>query len=133
MVIKKVYSVQSYAIFWVTFVVSHPKAIHKSRILLSLSACACFVSEWNTEMTSQSKLDPFSCIIAIHGPKKHPTSFLWKGTTSEGKIQGQNFFAKVTEGSSEGLLLKKKILGGLIVALQIKFLSFLKLLFKLDW
>jgi len=48
------------------------------------------------------------------------------------KSRAKNFFAKVTEGSSEGLLLKKKILGGLIVALQIKFLSFFKLLFKLD-
>jgi len=47
--------------------------------------------EWNTEMTSQSELDPFSCIV-VHGPKKCPTSLLWKGTTSEGKIKGQKTF-----------------------------------------
>jgi len=31
------------------------------------------VREWNTEMTSLNKLDPFPCIV-VHGPKKRPTS-----------------------------------------------------------
>jgi len=112
MVVKKVYSVQSYAIFWITFVVSYPKAIHKSCILLSLSACACFVSEWNTEMTSQSKLDPFSCIIAIHGPKKCPTSSPRKGTTSEGKIQGQKPPCQSNWGQQRRFITEKKNIGG---------------------
>ena len=55
---------------------------------LSLSVYACFVGEWNTEMMSQCKLDPISYIV-IYGPKKYPTSLLWKATTSAGKIQGQ--------------------------------------------
>ena len=36
---------------------------------LSLPVWACFARKWNTEMTSQSELDPFSC-IAVHGPEK---------------------------------------------------------------
>ena len=35
----------------------------------SLPVWACFARKWNTEMTSQSELDPFSC-IAVHGPEK---------------------------------------------------------------
>ena len=36
---------------------------------LSLPVWACFVRKRNTEMTSQSELDPFSCIV-VHGPEK---------------------------------------------------------------
>ena len=95
MIIKKEYSVQSSAIFWVTYVVTS-KTDTQIRYAVSLSVCACFMREWNPEMTSQSKLDPFYC-IAVHGPKKCPTSLLWKGTTSEGKINAgaKTFFTKV--------------------------------------
>ena len=64
----------------------------------------------NTEMTSQSKLDPFSCIV-VHEPEKRPTSFLWKGTTSKGKIQGQKLFRPSKQGGSQSLF-KQKNLGG---------------------
>ena len=77
----------------------HPKlnqAFCKKKKALSLSFYTCFELEWNNEMTSQSKLDPFSCTV-VHGPRKRPTSLLWIGTTSEGKnTRATNVFAKVT-------------------------------------
>lgn len=38
----------------------------------NLSVYASFMGVWNPEMTSQSKQDPFSCIV-VHRPKKRPT------------------------------------------------------------
>ena len=75
---------------------------------LSLSVCACFVREWNTE--SQSRLDPFSCVI-FHWPKNCPTSLFWKGTTSEEKIQGHKLFRYSKQDSCERLFLQKNYLG----------------------
>ena len=62
----------------------------------SLSIYASFIGEWNTEMTSQSKLDAFPCIV-IHGSKKHQISLLWKGTSEE-KIQGPKCFCHINQG-----------------------------------
>jgi len=75
---------------------------------LSLSLCACLACEWHTEMKSQYKLDPFSCIV-VHGPKKRPTSLLWKGATSKGKIEGQKLFCQSNQGSGESLVMRKKL------------------------
>ena len=86
MIVKKGYSVQSSAIFWVYFGCDIQKQYKNQAFCkkkkLYLSVCPCFAREWNTDMTWQSKLDPFSCIV-VHGPKKRPTSLLWKGTTTE--------------------------------------------------
>ena len=79
-------------------------------ILQSLAVYACFLGEWNPEMTSQSKLDPFSCTV-VHGPKKRPTSLLWKGTTTEWKIQGQKLFRRGKQSSSESLFMRKNFGG----------------------
>lgn len=49
-----------------------------------LTVYACFMGEWNSKMTSQSKPDPFSSIV-VHGPQNPLTSLLRKVTT-EGKI-----------------------------------------------
>ena len=87
----------------------HPKmnqAICKTR-KLSLFLYTCFELEWNNEMTSQSKLDPFSCIV-VHGPRKPPTSLLCKGTTSEGKMQGQKLFRQSNQGSNESSFMWKR-------------------------
>ena len=70
----------------------------------------------NTEMTSQSKLDPFSCIV-VHEPEKRPTSLLWKGTTSEGKIQGHELFRPSKQGGSHSLFKQKYLGGGGLMAL----------------
>ena len=78
---------------------------------LSLCVYACFAREWNTKKTSQSKLDPFSCLV--HGPKKRPASLPWKGTTSEGKIQAQEHFQQSNQASTESLFSAKKKIGGL--------------------
>ena len=64
------------------------------------------MGELNPEMMSQSDLDPYSCIV-VHGPKKHPTSLLWKGARFEGKIQGQKRFRQGYQGSSESLFMGK--------------------------
>ena len=82
MIVKKGYSVQSSTIFWVTLVVTSKNNAEfiDQAFCKTLSVCACFVREWNNEMTSQSQLGPFSWFV-IHGPKMRPTSFLWKGTT----------------------------------------------------
>ena len=77
-------------------------------ILQAVTIYACFAGEWNTKMTSQSKLDPFSCIV-VQGPEKRPTSLLWKGTTSEGKIQGQKLFALVNRAVAKLYLSEKKL------------------------
>ena len=61
-----------------------------------------FVRANETEMTSQSRLDPFSCIV-VHGPKKRPISLLLKGTTSKVKVRGQNRFRQSNQESSESL------------------------------
>ena len=81
----------------------HGKTIQESGILLNkkaISLCACFAREWNTEGTSQSKSDPFFCIL-VNAPKKRPTSLLWKRKTSEGKIQSQKLFRQGNQGSRE--------------------------------
>ena len=72
------------------------------------SACPCFMPKWNTEMTSQSRP-----ILLCYHPwaKKAPTSLFWKGTTSEGKIQGQKLFHDLNQGSSKSLLMPKKFEG----------------------
>ena len=67
---------------------------------------AWFVGQWNPEMTSQSKLNPFSNIV-VHGSKKSPTSLFWKSATSEGKIQGQNR-ARVNRAVEKVYLSEKK-------------------------
>ena len=94
----------------------HPEWVRsrkKNRLTLqSFTVYACFVGKWNPEMASQRKLDPFSCIVT-HGPKleRRPTFLLWKGTTPEGKIQGQKLFRQSKQGSSESLFMRKKIFG----------------------
>ena len=108
MIVKKGYSVQSSAIFWVNFVLtSKNNTWRRKERKLFLSVCACFAFEWKTQTMSQSKLDPFFCIV-VHRPKKHPTSLLWKGITSEGKIQGQKLFLQSNQGSSKSLFMWKK-------------------------
>ena len=73
---------------------------------LSLSLNACLAREWNTEMMSQRKLDPF-----FYRPKKCPTFVLWKGTTSERKIQ---HFHQSNQGSSGSLFEKiLRVIGSL--------------------
>ena len=67
---------------WIDFAISH-----------------CLLGKWNTEMTSQSKLDSFACIV-IHATKKRPTSLFWKGTTSEPKNPDQKLFRHSKQGSS---------------------------------
>ena len=76
-------------------------------MLVSHLFYACFGGEWNPEMTSQCKLDPFFSIV-VHEPKKRLTSSLSKGKTSEGKLQGQNLFRHNKQGSSESLFMPKK-------------------------
>ena len=64
----------------------------------SLSIYTCFVSELNTEMTSQSKLDPFSRL----------SSMGQKSPTTEGKIiLGQKLFWHSNQGSSESSFMQK--------------------------
>ena len=79
-------------------------------IIQILTVYACFMGEWNTKMTSQIKLDPFSSIV-VHGPKRHPTSLLWKGTTPEGKIRSQKAFHQSKQGSSQSLFMPKRFWG----------------------
>ena len=62
---------------WIDFAISHSLCLFRGRM--------------KPEKTPQSKLDPFSRIV-VHGPKNCPTALLWKGTTSEGKMQGQKLF-----------------------------------------
>jgi len=93
----------------------HPKTTHKNKAfckgrMQSLTIYECFASEWNTEMMSQSKLDPSSFII-VHGPKKHRTSLLWNGITSEIKIQQKFIYAKEIWGASGTLRHNSVILG----------------------
>ena len=57
-------------------------------------------------MTSRSKLDAFSFIV-LHGPKERQTCLLSKGTTSEGKIQGQKRFRQSNRGSGKSLFVRK--------------------------
>ena len=83
----------------------------KKWILQSLAVYASLVGAWNTEMTAQSKLDPFSCIV-VHGPKKRPASLLWKGKTSGEKIQGEKCFCHIVDRVVVEVYLCQKILGG---------------------
>jgi len=113
MIIEKVYSVQGSAIFCVPVVITsknNTRIKHSVKKESSLSVCACFARERNTEMTSQSVPDPPSC-TAIHGAKRCPTPLFKKGTTSEGKIPGQKRFPLSKQGSSESLFLRKKFWG----------------------
>ena len=109
-IIKKGYSVQSSAIFWVTFSCYNQKQYMNQAFCekrkLSHSVCASFARKWKAEMMSQSKLNPFSCIV-VPGPKKCPTTLIWKGTTSEGIIQGQKLLHQSIQGSSESLFMWK--------------------------
>ena len=66
MIVEKGFSVQSSAIFWDTYVVIlKNNALYKKTKAISLCLCL-WAGKWKTEMTSQSKLDPFSCIV-VHG------------------------------------------------------------------
>ena len=48
---------------------SEKKEIKKNgSILQPLTVYACFMGKWNTEMMSESKIDPYSCIV-VRGPK----------------------------------------------------------------
>ena len=43
---------------------SEKKEIKKNgSILQPLTVYACFMGKWNTEMMSESKIDPYSCIV----------------------------------------------------------------------
>ena len=75
----------------------------------SLSAWACFAREWSTEVTSQSKLRPFSFVV-IHGRKKRPTSLLWKHPKE--KSIAKNFLVKVIRAVSKVYLSEKKNVRG---------------------
>ena len=75
-----------------------------------LTVYSCFMGEWNSKMTSQSKLDPFSSIV-VHGPQNRLTSLLWKVTTTEGKIHNPKRFHKSKQGSSQSLFMPKKFWG----------------------
>ena len=48
-------------------------------------------------MPSQSKLDPFSCVV-VHGPKKCTTSCFEKVQHLKEKSRAKNFFAMVNRG-----------------------------------
>ena len=61
----------------------------------SLTLYACLVSKWNPEIMSQSKLDPFSCIV-VHGPKKMLNFLALK-----------KLFCQSNQGSSESLFMWK--------------------------
>ena len=85
----------------------------KNRLLLqSLTVYANLVSCANKTLRwcGHKELDPLSCIV-VHGAKKCPTSLLWNGTTSEGKIQSQKLFCHSKQDSSETLFMQQKILG----------------------
>ena len=85
--------------FWVTYVVTS-KTDTQIKYAVSLSVCACFMREWNPEMMSQSKLDPFYC-IAVHGPKK---GNIWR----KNQCRGKNLFHQSSKSSSKSLLMWKK-------------------------
>ena len=79
MIVEIRYSVQSYAIFWVTLVVTSKNnsrigpSVKKRKLPLCLF---CFRARMKqTEMKLQSKLDPFFCIV-VNGPKDRPCSLL---------------------------------------------------------
>ena len=93
--LKSVFFVESYAVFWVTFVVT-PQ--NKTRIRHSVKKVSYFsrfllVPRANETLTwrHEGKLNPFFCSV-VHGPKERPTFLLSKDTTCEGKIQGQKRF-----------------------------------------
>ena len=93
----------------------HPKWVSERKeknglIWQSLLVYACFVGKWNPEVMPLSKLDPLSC-IAIHRPKKCPTSVPFKGTISEGKIQDQKRFHHSEQGRTKSLFTQKNIWG----------------------
>ena len=75
-------------------------------ILQSFTVYACFVGEWNPDMSSQSKLDPFSCVV-VHGPKKCTTSCLGRVQHLKEKSRAKNFFAMVNRGKF--IYAKKKL------------------------
>ena len=81
-------------------------------ILQSLTVYACFVNEWNPEITSQCKLDTFSFIV-VHWPKRRPTSLPWKGYNICRKGPGASTFSPciVNRTVEKVYLCKKKYLG----------------------
>ena len=68
------------------------------------------VANETPEMMSQRKLDFFSCIV-IHGPKKHPTSLLWKVQHLKEKSRAKNFLARVMRAVRKIYLCEKNFGG----------------------
>ena len=77
----------------------------------------CFVGEWNPEMTSQSKLDPFSFIV-VHGPKSAQLPCFEGALHLKETCKAKNFFAIVNRPVAKAYLCEKEI--GRLVALRSK-------------
>ena len=78
-------------------------------ILLTLTVYACLMGEGNTAMTSQSKLDPFPCIV-IHGSKCAKLPCFARVQHLKEKSRAKNFFSIVNRAVAK-VYLSKKIWG----------------------
>jgi len=85
--IKKGYSVQSYVIFWVTFIVASKN--NKSGILFVLVSCPNETLRWH------HKVDPFSCVVT-HGPREPQLPYFERVQHLKEKSRAKNFFMIVT-------------------------------------
>ena len=111
MIVKKGYSGQSSAIFWVNFVATSKNNTEIRHSVEKESYLSLFMLVLHTSETLRwHLLDPFSYIV-IHAPKKCQTSLLWKGAKSKGKIQNRKPFPQNNQGSSESLFMSKKCIG----------------------
>ena len=76
-------------------------------MLQSITAYACFVGEWNPEMTSQNKLGPFSVLSSIGQKSAQLPSFEKVQRLGKGKIQGQKLFCLSKQGSNKSVFRPK--------------------------